>query len=127
VQGVGHLRERIFAGAAASLDLGEAGVAQDLGIALAAAFVVAAVEAPALRQNAGIAGVEQRRAFVSHASPASLAITSPPAPWIAMPAVAVCDEPPAMPESRRSSTKGGLLARAVHPAVLASLGGSRAG
>src|SRR6516162_4693543 len=66
VHGVGLLRERISAGAAASFDLGEAGAGQDVGIALAAALVVAAGQPAAPCQHAGIVGTKQRRAFISH-------------------------------------------------------------
>src|SRR6516165_8033951 len=66
VHGIGLLREWISAGAAVSLDLGKAGAAQDIGIALAAALVVAPVDAPATRQHTGVVGSEQRRALVAH-------------------------------------------------------------
>jgi hypothetical protein len=102
MHGVARLRGRIGRALAATLDLREPGAAEDIGVALAAALVVAAEQAAAARDHAGIAGAEQRRAIVAVARSASRAITSAPALWIAMPAVAVWAEPPAMPASGRS-------------------------
>ena len=49
---------------ALALDLRAAGAAEDIGVALAAALVVATEQAAAARDHAGIAGAEQRRAVV---------------------------------------------------------------
>src|SRR6202040_4187934 len=65
VHGVGGLRGRIGGALAPSLDLREPGAAEDVGVALAAALVVAAEQPAAARDHAGIAGAEQRRAPVT--------------------------------------------------------------
>src|SRR5262249_18031660 len=65
VHGVGRLRGRIDGALALALDLREPGAAEDLGVALAAAFVIAPEQAAAARDHAGIAGAEQRRALVA--------------------------------------------------------------
>ena len=78
------------------------GAGQDLRIAFAAALIVAAQQTAAARDHAGIAGAEQRRGSSLVARSASPAMASAPALSIAMPAVAVCAEPPAMPASGKS-------------------------
>ena len=65
MHGVGRLRGRIGGAGAAALDLGEAGARQDVGVAFAPAFVVAAEQAAFLRDHAGIAGAVERRAPVA--------------------------------------------------------------
>ena len=65
MHGIGRLRGRVAAPLAATLDLGKPGAGQDVGIALAAAFVVPPIEPAAARHHAGIAGSEQRRALVA--------------------------------------------------------------
>ena len=47
------------------VDLRKTSAAEDIGVALAAALIVTAVQAAAARDHAGIAGAEQRRAMVA--------------------------------------------------------------
>ena len=64
MHGVARLGGRIGRTRAATFDLRESGAAENIGVALAAAFVVATTQPAAPRDDAGIAGAEQRRAFV---------------------------------------------------------------
>ena len=65
VHGVVRLRGRVGRALAAPFDFGEAGAGEDVGVALASALVVAAEQPAAARDDAGVAGAEQRRAFVA--------------------------------------------------------------
>ena len=58
------MRGRIGGALSAALDLREPGTAEDVGVAFAAALVVATEQAAVARDHAGIAGAEQRRAIV---------------------------------------------------------------
>ena len=60
MHGVGRLRRLIGCARATALDLRTPGATQDIGVALAAALVVATEQAAAARDHAGIAGAEQR-------------------------------------------------------------------
>src|SRR5690349_6321148 len=52
------LRTAVRGAAAAGLDLVQAGATEDVGVALAATFIVAAMQAAAARHDASVAGAE---------------------------------------------------------------------
>ena len=64
MHGVRRLCGRIGSAHTVTLDRRQSGAAEDLRIAFAAALVVATEQAAAARDDAGISGAEQRRAFV---------------------------------------------------------------
>ena len=64
MHGVGGLRRRVRRALAAGFDLRQAGAVEDIGIALAAPFIVATEQAAAARNDSGIARTEQGRALV---------------------------------------------------------------
>src|SRR5262245_1049849 len=64
MHGVGRLGSCIGRAGAVTFDLREPGAAEDIGVALAAALVVATAQTAGARDDAGIARAEQRRAFV---------------------------------------------------------------
>ena len=65
MHGIGGLRGRVGGALAAGIDLVQPGAAEDIRVALAAAFVIAAEETAVARGNAGIACTEQWRALVT--------------------------------------------------------------
>ncbi len=83
------MRGRIGRAGAPPLDLRAPGAAEDIGVALAAALVVAAKQPATARDHAGIAGAEQRRAIIAGGKIGQSGDHVGAGLWIAMPAVAV--------------------------------------
>src|SRR5258706_14559873 len=65
MHGIGCLRAWVGGALAAGIDLAQPGAAEDIRVALAAAFIIAAEEATVPRGNAGIACTEQWRPLIT--------------------------------------------------------------
>jgi len=87
--GIACLSRRVGGALPLSLDFVKSGTTEDLGVAFAAALVVASEQAATARNHAGITGAEQRRAIVVGGKIGEARDHAGARLWIAVPAVAV--------------------------------------